>query len=127
MSFNIISHRWVEAIAVRPDSSSSYLSRYKGQGYAQVVFVANFKADPDCAHLDGNVYEIDDLLTYDDPLFRTSHINCVCSFEPLEESLEKEQEPDVEEILEGEQFKPVQQQPTTQVQTPQVSTPAGIT
>lgn len=112
MSFNIISYRQVHAIAVRPDTSSGYLSRFRGQGYTKVVFVANFASDPQCGSLDGNVYEIDDLMRYDAPLFRTSHVNCECSFEPLEESMEQEEtfEPETPEQTETW---PEQTQPTT--------------
>ncbi len=123
MSFNIISYRQVHAIAVRPDSSSSYLMRFKGQGYTKVVFVANFGADPDCGHLDGNVYEIDDLLSYDDPLFRTSHINCVCSFEPLEDSMEVEEEEEPEAPIETQ---PAATAPTPQIGPPTNTAPVGV-
>jgi hypothetical protein len=74
------------AIAVRPDISAGELSRWKGMGYTQVYFKANLAADPDCSYLNGNVYDIDTLLTYDAPLFRTSHVNCRCEFVPLESS-----------------------------------------
>lgn len=69
---------------VRPDISVTYLNQFKGEGYKQVVFIANVIADPQCDVLNGNVYNIDDLLKLDNPLFRTSHPNCECKFEPLE-------------------------------------------
>lgn len=80
------------AIAVRPDVSAGYLSRFKGQGYTQVYFEANIAADPDCGYLNGNVYDIDTLLSYDAPLFRTSHVNCRCQFKPLESSNTRKQQ-----------------------------------
>ena len=71
---------------VRPDISSSDLRTWESQGYSQVVFVANYAADPECTSLNGNIYEIRDLNGYDNPLFRTSHPNCNCEFTPYEPS-----------------------------------------
>lgn len=83
-SFDIISVRDITlAGIVRPDMSSIELRKYQSDGETQVVFVANIEADPECAELDGNVYDIDTLLTFDNPLYRTSHPNCRCKFVPL--------------------------------------------
>ncbi len=71
---------------VRPDISAAKLRMWQSQGYTQVVFVANVISDPDCEVLNGNIYEISDLLDYDNPLFRTSHVNCNCAFTPYEPS-----------------------------------------
>jgi dTDP-glucose pyrophosphorylase len=79
-----ISAREVVAEIVRPDISVTYLNQFKSEGYRQVVFIANVVSDPDCVNLDGNVYSIDELLKLDNPLFRISHPNCECKFEPLE-------------------------------------------
>jgi len=81
-----ISYREIvkQADIVRPDTSKSDLFRFKNEGYQQVVFIANVASDPECEDLDGNVYNIDDLLKLDNPLYRTSHPNCECKFEPLE-------------------------------------------
>jgi len=68
---------------VRPDMSKSDLLRFKNEGYTKVVFVANIMADPQCEVHNGEVYEIDELLKMDNPLYRVSHPNCNCKFEPL--------------------------------------------
>lgn len=81
MAFNIISYR--HAGITRPDRSSSDLLKFRSEGYKQVAFVANLIADPQCATLNGNVYDIDTLLRYDNPIYRTSHPNCNCKFAPV--------------------------------------------
>lgn len=77
---NRISYRRI-AVIVRPDRSYSDLLGFRNDGYKQVVFVANLIADPQCKQFDGNVYEIEDLLRLDNPLYRTSHPNCNCAFQ----------------------------------------------
>jgi len=74
------------AVITRPDTSSSDLRKWESDGYTQVVFVANYAADPDCASLDGNIYNIRDLSGYDNPIYRTSHPNCNCQLTPYEPS-----------------------------------------
>ena len=71
---------------VRPDISTSKLRMWLAQGYSQVVFVANVTADPECSILNGNIYNIEDIIDFDNPLYRTSHVNCNCSFAPYEPS-----------------------------------------
>lgn len=78
---NIDIMRNVNALLIRPDNSKAYLNNYKSQGYITVVFVANIAADPECEYLNGNVYNIDELLILDNPLFRMSHPNCRCKFD----------------------------------------------
>ena len=78
--------RDAKALLVRPDPSKTYLNSFKSQGYVTVIFVSNMQADPDCAYLNGNVYDIEQLLTLDNPLFRMSHPNCNCKFEAYEKS-----------------------------------------
>jgi len=56
---------------------------WRAEGHEEVVFVANLLADPQCKEFDGNPYKIADLLRYDNPLYRTSHPNCNCKFQPL--------------------------------------------
>jgi hypothetical protein len=91
--FDIISsrrtNRLIRAGIVRPDISGSKLRDYQRQGYAKVAFVANVTADPECAALNGQVYMIDDLLRLDNPLYRTSHPNCNCSFAPVPEDFQQ--------------------------------------
>ena len=77
-----LDRRMVLAGITRPDLSKSYLQQFKSQGYTQAVFVANVLADPNCEVLNNNIYTIDDLLKYDNPLYRTSHPNCRCKFVP---------------------------------------------
>lgn len=67
---------------VREDMSKYYLRNLKNDGYSQVVFTSNPAADPECKVLDRNIYDIDDLLRLDNPLFRVSHPNCLCKFDP---------------------------------------------
>lgn len=74
----------ITADIVRPDMSKSDLMRFKSEGYKQVVFIANIAADPQCEVHNGEVYNIEELLKMDNPLFRISHPNCECKFEPLE-------------------------------------------
>jgi len=69
----------------RSDTSSFDLSSMSNE-YTQAVFVAHPSADADCQALNGNVYDIAQLLSYDSPLYRTSHPNCSCEFVPYEES-----------------------------------------
>ena len=76
----------------RPDNSINDLRSFKLQGYETVVFVANIEADPQCEHLNGNIYDIDELLTLDSPIFRISHPNCRCKFSPYGKSKNKNQE-----------------------------------
>ena len=71
---------------VRPDISGAKLRMWQTQGYSQVVFVANVTADPECATLNGNLYNIEDIIDFDNPLYRTSHVNCNCAFTPYEPS-----------------------------------------
>jgi hypothetical protein len=78
---NRISFRKITVI-VRPDRSYSDLLGFRNDGYTQAVFVANLIADPQCQQFNGNVYEIADLLRLDNPLYRTSHPNCNCAFQP---------------------------------------------
>ncbi len=105
--FNIIRGRRIERLKhfadiVRPDLSRSDLEKWKMDGYTQVYFLKNVsEEDATCTNLDGNVYNIDDLLTYDNPLFRTSHPNCMCQFMPLEESRQSQEGPQTEENLQG--------------------------
>jgi hypothetical protein len=77
-------HRRARAVRlaniVRPDTSYQDLLRLQKEGYTQVVFVKNPIADEECAPLDGNIYEISELLKLDNPLFRISHPNCLCKF-----------------------------------------------
>ncbi len=80
--------RDVKALLNRPDPSKTYLNTYKSQGYITVVFVANMEADPDCEYLNGNVYNIDELLALDNPIYRMSHPNCRCKFNPLDKGQE---------------------------------------
>jgi hypothetical protein len=68
---------------VRPDLSTMDLKEYERDGATQVVFVANIEADPECEALNGNVYDIKTLLTFDNPIYRTSHPNCQCKFVTL--------------------------------------------
>jgi len=51
-------------------------------GYITVVFIANLAADPKCEQYNGNIYSIEELLTLDNPIFRISHPNCRCKFDP---------------------------------------------
>lgn len=89
--FNIISVRdFKTAGQVRPDLSMSDLEKWDREGYTQVVFVKNPTADEECTQYDGNLYNISELMDYDQPLFRTSHINCQCSFVPYGEALSGE-------------------------------------
>ena len=76
--------RDVKALLVRIDPSKTYLNTLKSQGYITVVFVANMEEDPECEYLNGNVYNIDELIVLDNPLFRMSHPNCRCKFNPYE-------------------------------------------
>lgn len=88
------SHIYKESILVRPDNSKFYLQFFKNQGYTQVVFRANPTCCPkECRPLDGNIYLIDDLLTFDNPLFRTAHPNCNCRFDPYGPKKTKESTP----------------------------------
>ena len=68
----------------RPDTSAFKL-RSLSRDYTQVVFVAAQGSEADCQALNGNVYNIEDLLAYDNPLYRTSHPNCTCEFVPYEQ------------------------------------------
>ena len=77
--------RDVKALLVRVDPSKTYLNTLKSQGYVTVVFVANMEADPECEYLNGNVYNIEELIILDNPLFRMSHPNCRCKFNPYGE------------------------------------------
>lgn len=70
----------------RPDQSYSDLLGFQRDGYTQVVFVKNPIADEECAPLDGDIYEIAELLKLDNPLFRISHPNCTCKFAPYGQS-----------------------------------------
>lgn len=70
----------------RPDLSKNDLNRYKSMGYATVVFVANLAADPQCEQHNGSIYSIDELLTLDNPIYRISHPNCRCKFDPYGKS-----------------------------------------
>jgi hypothetical protein len=70
------------ADVTRPDTSASDLRRFQSLGYKTVVFIANYDADPDCDRYDGDIYSIDELLALDSPIFRISHPNCRCKFEP---------------------------------------------
>ena len=88
-----ISSRDVFADAVRPDLWYSKLKQMEGEGYSKVYFKANISADPDCASLDGSVYDISTLTNppyMESPLFITSHTNCMCEFLPLEDSKQDE-------------------------------------
>ena len=67
---------------VREDMSKYYLRNFQNDGYKEVVFTANIAADPECKVLDRNIYNIEDLLRLDNPLFRISHPNCLCKFDP---------------------------------------------
>jgi len=67
---------------VREDMSKYYLRNFKNEGYKEAVFEANVAADPECKILDRNIYNIDDLLRLDNPLFRISHPNCLCKLNP---------------------------------------------
>ena len=87
----LISHR--VAKIVRPDRSYSDLLSFRTDGYEQAVFVANLIADPQCEVLNGNVYQIADLLRYDNPLYRTSHPNCNCKFAPYGQGREEQTNP----------------------------------
>lgn len=71
------------ALIVRPDPSYRQLLDWRAEGYTEVAFVANFQADPQCGVLHMNRYKIEDLLRYDNPLYRTSHPNCNCKFQPI--------------------------------------------
>ena len=70
----------------RPDLSKNDLNRYKSMGYVTVVFIANLAADPRCEQYDRSIYSIDELLTLDNPLYRISHPNCRCKFDPYGKS-----------------------------------------
>lgn len=71
------------ALIVRPDPSYRQLLDWRAQGFEEVAFIANLEKDQQCAVLDRNRYKISDLLRYDNPLYRTSHPNCNCKFEPI--------------------------------------------
>lgn len=77
----------------RPDLSKNDLNRFKSMGYETVVFVQNIEADLACEQFNGNIYSIDELLTYDNPLYRTSHPNCRCKFDPYGKIKQLEQNP----------------------------------
>lgn len=83
---NLAQHRQARAIRlaeiVRPDTSYQDLLGFQRDGYTQAVFVKNPIADEECAPLDGNIYEVAELLKLDNPLFRISHPNCLCKFAP---------------------------------------------
>jgi len=79
------------ADVTRPDTSASDLRRFQSLGYETVVFVANYDADPDCDRFNGDVYSIDELLVLDSPIFRISHPNCRCKFEPYGKTEEVQQ------------------------------------
>jgi len=59
---------------------------FQRDGYTQVVFIKNLTADEECTPLDGNIYEISELLKLDNPIFRISHPNCLCKFSPYGKS-----------------------------------------
>ena len=68
---------------VRPDNSKNEIRGWKAQGYTKVVFRSNPSCcSKQCRPLNGNIYSINDLLTFDRCLWRTSHVNCLCRFEP---------------------------------------------
>ncbi len=73
----------------REDTSKSDLRDYKSLGYNSVVFVANLSADPQCKDLNGNIYDIDELLVLDNPIFRIAHPNCQCKFQPYSKEEQK--------------------------------------
>lgn len=83
---NLAGHRQKRAIRlaniVRPDNSYTDLLGFQRDGYTQVIFVKNPISDQECAPLNGNIYEIIELLKLDNPLFRISHPNCLCKFSP---------------------------------------------
>ncbi len=73
----------------RIDQSKNYLLQFKTNGYSQVVFINNFTADPQCKNLNGNIYNIEELIKLDNPLFRISHPNCLCKFQPYGQKTNK--------------------------------------
>jgi hypothetical protein len=94
----------------RPDLSKNDLNRFKSMGYETVVFVANIEADPACEQFNGNIYSIDELLTYDNPLYRTSHPNCRCKFDPYGKTKQLEQTPTTQTTPTTETIEPEQPQ-----------------
>jgi len=73
----------IVSMITRPDNSKSNLYHWKEQGYTQVIFKAHYNCClKECRPLDGNIYLIEDLLTFDNPKYRTSHCNCICDFQP---------------------------------------------
>ncbi len=97
-----MSKSFIKSFLTRTDPSINYLRTFLSQGYAQVVFVANIIADPQCEKLNGFVYNIDELISLDNPLFRISHPNCLCEFKPYGKSTIVEES----EILEPEVVEP---------------------
>ncbi len=84
----------------RPDLSKFDLEKFKRDGYSQVVFVSNpTSKDEKCDFVDGNIYEIDELLKLDNPAFRITHPNTRGEFVPYEPS-KKQNEQQANPLLE---------------------------
>jgi hypothetical protein len=88
----IKNRKTVVSVITRPDLSAIDLRKFQNEGFSQVYFEANLQSDPDCEVLNGNIYDISELLTYDNPIYRTSHPNCNCKFKPVPSSRKQQNE-----------------------------------
>ena len=93
-----------KAFLDRPDLSRYDLNNFIGQGYEDAAFEANPACCAECQAHDGEIYDINELLELDNPLYRITHPNCNCKFIPYGQSafqVEETEETQEEPVTEG--------------------------